>query len=88
MVQSKLVQEWFADDAQAGGRLDALAHWFRVLIRFGAMFGYHAKLPKCSLVVKPHRLQEAERIFAGLGVQIVVGGKRDLGAAIGCEAFI
>ena len=87
-IPSNLVQEWYADDAQAGGRLDALAHWFWKLVRKGPLLGYHAKLTKCFLVVKPHRLEEAERIFAGSGVQIVAGGKRDLGAAIGCEAFI
>ena len=40
------------------------------------------------MVVKPAKLAEARKMFAHTQIQIVDGGQRDLGAAIGSDAFI
>ena len=38
--------------------------------------------------MKPHLEEDAKRLFEKTGVQVVSGGKRDLGAAIGNELFV
>jgi hypothetical protein len=40
------------------------------------------------MVVKPTKFKEAQKMFAQTEIQIVDGGQRDLGAAIGSEVFI
>ena len=81
-------QGWFADDSQAVGRLRQLLRWWKKLLAMGPRFGYTVNLLKCFLVVKPHLMAEAGRIFKGTGVKVVAGGKRDLGAAVGTPVFV
>lgn len=89
-------QAWYADDSQAIGRLLALRAWWDLLCELGPGFGYFPKPSKTYLVVKPHLLEEAQRVFAGTGIVIAGGGQRDagvnghrdLGAAIGTVEFV
>ena len=45
---------WFADDATAAGRLQALLSWWQVLSTQGPGFGYFPNALKTVLIVKPH----------------------------------
>jgi len=81
-------QAWYADDSQAVGRLESILRWWQLLNEYGPNYGYFPKATKTFLVVKPAKLDEARKIFAHTGIQIVDGGQRDLGAAIGSEEFI
>jgi hypothetical protein len=78
---------WYADDAQATGRLNALRQWWETLITRGPSFGYFPNASKTVLVVKPEMLPEALEIFKGTGISLTEGS-RDLGAAIGTKKFI
>lgn len=81
-------QAWYADDAQAGGKLLSLRAWWGRIILSGPGFGYHPNASKTFLIVKPGMLAQANDIFAGTGVNIQAGGHRDLGAAIGSNDYI
>jgi hypothetical protein len=59
-----------------------------LLNEYGPRYGYFPKAVKTFLVVKPAKLDEARKIFAHTHIQIVDGGQRDLGAAIGSDTFI
>ena len=81
------VQAWFADDAQAAGRLSHLRTWWDTLKQGGPHFGYHLNPLKSVLVVKEHKFEEAKQIFKGTGLRIARGHK-DLGAALGSVEFV
>jgi len=81
-----VIQGWYADDAQAGGSLSALRQWWDLIVAEGPKYGYHANAAKTVLVVKPERLHDAECLFEGTGVRFS-DGARDLGGAIGSDAF-
>ncbi len=82
------VQAWYADDAQAAGKLEALHRWWTTLNKHGPKYGWYPKAVKSFLVVKHGLLERAQKMFSGTGIQVVDGGKRDLGAAIGTELFV
>jgi len=95
-VRASCNQVWFADDATGCDRLKRLLAWLRTR---GPRYGYYPKPDKCILVVKAARLEEARRLFARTGVEIVSDGAKDdgtethtegarhLGAAVGSDAF-
>ena len=58
------------------------------LSKYGPMYGYFVNSGKTWLVVKEDRFDEAQNVFRGTGVNITKEGKRHLGAALGCEAFV
>ena len=87
-AKRKLIQAWYADDSQAADNLCAIKKWWDALIAAGPGYGYYPNPKKCHLIVKPHMLAEAKKIFEGTGVNVVRGGKRDLGAAIGSAEFV
>jgi hypothetical protein len=80
-------QAWYADDAQACGKLTALRVWWNTIVSDGPAYGYYANPIKTKLVIKEHMLDEAKQIFNGTGICITVGS-RDLGAAIGSASFV
>jgi hypothetical protein len=88
-------QSWYADDGQAVGRFSKLRLWWDELVALGPVYGYYPRASKTVLIVKrPEEMQAAEEAFAGTGVRIATGaspddpsGARDLGAAIGSEAY-
>ena len=82
------LQQWYADDASAIGRLDRLREWWGVLEEFGPRYGYFLNATKSMLVVKEAHLAEAERLFAGTNVSITSEGSRYLGAAVGTPQFV
>ncbi len=45
-------QAWYADDAQAAGKLDALRLWWDILLSAGPAYGYFANPGKTKLIVK------------------------------------
>ena len=53
----------------------------------GPLVGYYPKASKCWLVVKSEKLELANVMFQGTGINVTVSGKRHLGAAIGSESF-
>ena len=86
------VQSWYADDGQAVGRFEMLRRWWDKLERLGPLYGYYPRAVKTVLVVKrADQRQAAEEAFSGTGIRIAgtgdVGGSRDLGAAIGSDAY-
>jgi len=88
MERNMPIQSWYADDSQAAGKLRALRKWWDTLVLNGPPIGYFPKPSKTFLVVKKGLLEQAKLMFAGTGVNIVGGGQRDLGAAIGSETFV
>ena len=80
-------QVWFADDAIAVGRLQALLSWWQVLSTQGPGFGYFPNALKTVLIVKPHLFSVANSLFSGTKVQITERGQRHLGAAPGSQDF-
>ena len=79
------IQLVYANDASAGGLLEDLLIWFKLLCSRGPSFGYCPQPAKCFVVVAPSFLDYAKDIFSGLGLQ-VVSGHRFLGGFIGDPA--
>ena len=50
------LQQWYADDASAIGRLARLREWWGVLEEFGPRYGYFRNSTKSMLVVKDAHL--------------------------------
>ena len=53
----------------------------------GPDFGYHANALKSVVITKPTHLEEATKLFSGLGVRITTDGAKYLGAPIGSETY-
>lgn len=70
----KFTQAWYADDAANAARLQALRIWWDKLCKLGPAYGYYPKASKTWLVIKPGMRGEAERVFAGTGVQLTEDG--------------
>eukprot|EP00117_Sycon_ciliatum_P033888 scpid31728/ scgid3499/ len=81
------IQEWFADDAGAGGKLMPLRRWWGGLTENGPSYGYNLNPAKSILLVTPAYLDRAEELFASTGVKIRTEGCQYLGAAIGSPQF-
>jgi hypothetical protein len=79
-------QIWYADDAQATGKLSALRKWWDMLVERGPGYGYHVNAMKTILVVKHSFKEDADLIFSGTGIKLSEGA-RDLGGVIGSEDF-
>ena len=88
LLWDELRQAWFADDAAATGELFAIRRWWIRLCELGHLFGYFPNAGKSWLVVKQEYLPKADKLFAGLGVQITAAGRRYLGGAIGSPDFV
>jgi len=83
-----ILQEWYADDSAGAGKLRRIRAWFDDLLAIGPGHGYFVNNSKTQLLVKPHLVEEASRIFEGTGVAIVSDGVRYLGTALGSEDFV
>ena len=59
-LNTDATQVWFADDGTAGGRLDQIRLLWSNLNTIGPEYGYYPN---------------AERLFAGTGVNVTVEGK-------------
>ena len=53
----------------------------------GPEFGYYPNAPKTWFIVKQEHFALANEIFANLGVQIIVDGRRHLRAVLGTSSF-
>ena len=81
-------QVWLADDATGAGKLKELKDWWEILVREGKKFGYYVNESKSWLIIKnPDKLQEAQEMFARMGIKFTSEGKRHLGAVIGSPEF-
>ena len=78
-----LKQIWYADDAAAGGKLEDMARWWSMLCKHGPTYGYYPKASKSWIIVKPHYLDEAKRLFPDLNITDI--GRKYLGSFIGTE---
>ena len=67
-------QDWFADDAAAGGKLTSIKAWWDKLLQFGPKYGYYPNASKTYLIVKPSQLAAAQKVFKGSEVQITSEG--------------
>ena len=76
---------WYADDATGCDEFVKMRKWFDELQRLGPMYGYYPKPSKCILLAKPERLDEAQRIFKGTGVDVLTEGSKDSGVEVMCE---
>ena len=82
-------QVWYADDASAAGKVDALRQWWDLLSSLGPKFGYFPNASKTWLITKSEHLASiASATFAGSGVQVTPAGRPYLGAAIGTSEFV
>ena len=73
----------YADDIGGGSRLENLRKWWDRIEEFGPLLGYFPKASKSWLVVKQEKLEEAERMFAGTGINITTEGRKYLGGYVG-----
>ena len=87
-LTTPLLQKWYADDANATGKLPALREFLDLLTSVGPNYGYRVNPSKCWLVVHPGRLEEAKRTFYGLPINITADGHQILGSAIGTEEYV
>ena len=72
-VHPHVMQTWYADNADTGGRFDVLQDHMRDLLMREPLQGYLPDLTKSILVVSPWNFQQAEDHFQGMGVQVVTG---------------
>jgi hypothetical protein len=86
-LHSLCKQVWYADDGTGCDKLKPMRDWWDALVEKGPAYGYFPKAVKTWLIVKEERLEEAQQIFHGSGVQITTEGMRHLGAAIGSDDF-
>lgn len=84
-IASKIVQNWYADDASATGCLEDLKEWFQSLMNAGPLYGYHPEPHKSILIVSENFHDKAKTQFEELGISIVTGN-RFLGGYIGDKA--
>ena len=76
-------QLWFADDAAAAGRLQAVKQWWDMLAKRGPKYGYFVNPSKTWLVVKECNLESTKEIFKDTGIHVTTDGKVYLGSFIG-----
>jgi hypothetical protein len=83
-------QPWYADDAAAAAKFDAMRRQYLKLVELGPNYGYFAEPTKTILIVSPHNLEKGRTAFADFGFQVDTGA-RYLGAFIGdkeaCDAW-
>jgi len=87
-LQEEADQLRYADDSSAGGTIKNLRGWWDKLQKLGPNYGYFTHPQKSVLVVKEHRLAEAEAAFEGTGIQVSSLGGRYLGCNTFKEAFV
>ena len=78
-------QVWYADDATGCDKLEKMREWFDRLLAIGPTYGYYPKPPKCILVVKAEKLEQAKKVFKGSGVHVQTEGSKDCGIEINSE---
>jgi hypothetical protein len=79
---------WYADDSSSCGKLSDLLDWWKRLCITGPSYGYHPNAKKTFLIVKNREdLEESERLFGPLGVEVTINGQRHLGAVVGTSEF-
>ena len=78
-------QVWYADDASACGEFNCLRDWFDEILVKGPRYGYFPEPSKSFLVVDESCVEEAQTVFEGSGVNVVVS-RRLLGGIIGCQS--
>lgn len=76
------------DDATGAGALRHIRKWWDELLAAGLAFGYYPNAKKCWLVVKPEKLNKANDVFAGTGINITTEGRKHLGAALGQRSYL
>jgi hypothetical protein len=86
-LSGSIHQIWYADDAQATGKLEILRRWWDLLVLRGPGYGYFVNASKTTLVCKPDQKDKASQIFHGTGIKFAEGS-RDLGGVIGASSFI
>ncbi|WP_288993061.1 hypothetical protein, partial [uncultured Marinobacter sp.] len=75
-------QTWYADDAGAGGKFDAIKQHFAKLQEIGQHYGYYPEPTKSILIVSHENLPAATAAFKDLEFTITTGN-RYLGGFIG-----
>ena len=81
-LDTKLRRMAFADDFRGSGKLEEIRQWWGYIGSNGPKYGYYPNATKSWLVVKPEFLEEAERLFAGTGINISSEGRPYLGSFI------
>ena len=79
---TKLRRMAFADDFRGSSKLEEIRQWWGYIGSNGPKYGYYPNATKSWLVVKPEFLKEAERLFAGTGINISSEGRPYLGSFI------
>ena len=60
-LQELLHEKCFADDGTGGDTIKKMRNWWDCVAKNGPKFGYFPKASKSWLIVKDHKLKEAER---------------------------
>ena len=64
------LQVWYAENAGAGGKIEAFRRWWNGINEKDSLFGYHQNSAKSILLVKPEFEADAVLMFEGSGVQV------------------
>lgn len=84
-LQPMCKQVWYVDDAKGCDKLEKMRKWFDELCKMGPDYGYYPKPEKCIRVVKPGKLEQAQKIFRDTDVEVKAQGSKDSGVEINCE---
>ena len=68
-----VIQPWYADDAAAGGKFEAIRKQFGRLEELGPQYGYFPKPSKSVLIVSEKNLERAKSALGDLNFQITTG---------------
>lgn len=77
----------FADVITGAGKIPGLKILWDFICKHGSDYGYFPQPEKTWLIVKPHLLDAAKKIFEATAVKITTEGQKHLGAKIGSKQF-
>ena len=69
----RVTQPWYADDAEAGGKIPQIMEHLKDLQAQGPAQGYYQEPTKSILAVAPGNVAQSEEHFWGLGIRVLTG---------------
>ena len=82
LEDQSLTHKWYADDGNVASSLESLQIVLDKLYECGGLFSHN--VIKCHLIAKPEVVQEAKKVFSGLGVDNIES-HRVLGSVNGSD---
>ena len=73
VARPRVIQPWYADDAEAEGKFTKILEHLRGLPARGPSRGYYPDPTRIILVVALVNVARVEEFFRGLGIKVVMG---------------